>query len=207
MRSERLGEADHGFDASSKASGNPGAEEFASGFPGRHAPEPTEILLQEVCLKERFVERFKSFQVKESVIIESFPAPEEKEPTPFQDVSLGTPQVAIHVAPRCVDGCVCHGDDVIWVVDDFDFRKDISYGKQIGRPHIHSHRLEWRPHSSESTEKGDDRVSASTFFRMKDFTAFQIQDDGHVLVTFADREFVDRDQSDRFQRSCPQPAT
>jgi hypothetical protein len=41
---------------------------------------------------------------------------------------------------------------------------------------------------------------------MEDFTAFKIQDDSHVLVTFADRELVDCDQADRFERSLHQPA-
>ena len=140
-------------------------------------------------------------------MIESLAAPEKKKTASFQNLSLGTLQVAIHIASRGIDGRVCQRNDVVRVVDDFDFWEDFSYGEQIGGPHIHGHCLERRPYSFESPKKGNDGVSASTLCRMKDFTFFKIQDDGHVLVTLTDRELVDCDQSDRFQRSFPQPAT
>ena len=206
MVSERLREADHRFDSSRKAAGDPGAEEFTSGVPGRQSPKTAKVFFQEVGLKQRFVERLKPFKVEEGIVIEFLATPEKKKTASFQDLSLGALEVAIHIASCGIDGRVCQRNDVVRVVDDCDFWKDISYSEQIGGPHIHGHRLEWRPHSFESPKEGNDGISASTLCRMKDFAFFKIQDDGHVLVTLANRELVDCNQSDRLQRSFPQPA-
>jgi hypothetical protein len=62
----------------------------------------------------------------------------------------------------------------------------------------------------EPSKEGHQSIGASAFFCMDDFSSFQVQYDGHVMMAFTDCELIDSNQSNvldgsRFQASPQVP--
>jgi len=91
---QSLGEVDHVFESGSQDTGDPGSKGLACGPFRRNSPEPTEILLEEICLKKWSIEVFNPLEVRGRMV--EFLASFEKEKTAaLQDFSVITVQLAI----------------------------------------------------------------------------------------------------------------
>jgi len=202
-----FGEAGHEFEAGSEGTGDPGSEETASSLSGRHGPETAEVFFEEVGLEERLVETLEPLEVRDCGVVEPIAALEEQEASSLECAPGGSREATGQLPAGRVDGSIGEGHDVEGIVNDGDIREDIADGQEVGGPHVDGHRLERTPAVLESSKKGDDRVGASALGGVKDRSGIEVEDDGHELMAFSDREFIDRDTVDESKRSLLESTT
>ena len=90
-------------------------------------------------------------------------------------------------------------------MDDGDAWPDLLDREQVGGPHVHGHGLESSAGGAKAPQEGHDRSSAAALRGMNDLPSLEVEDDRHVLVTFAGCELVDGDQPNPSKRPLLEP--
>ena len=73
------------------------------------------------------------------------------------------------------------------------------HGINVGRRHICGNGLDVRPTGTQAFPEGNQRISAFSVADKDDGTAFQVQDEGDIAMSFADGNLINGDLSQVLQ--------
>jgi len=87
-------------------------------------------------------------------------------------------------------------EDVKAIEDQGGMRQVRRHGVDVGRRHVGGHGLDLGPTGAEPPPESQQRITAFSPAHVENRAAFEVQDDGHVLVALAGGNLVDGDLLD-----------
>ena len=118
-------------------------------------------------------------------------AAEKNKAAAFEDLSFFVGQFPIQVPPGFIDCPVDKGNHMIGVMYDVHVGEDGFDGVHICGRHVHSNGSQGDPFAFELLQEGDQGGGIFAFMGMKDGAGFQIDDHGHIMVTFSGSKLID----------------
>ena len=186
-----IGDFDEMFHAEDSCLINPGDKEGFGQLGIGHIPEHAEIFLQKIGLIQGFVDLHKFHETFQGVGFEMFHATQQEKTAAFEDLPVLAAQVPVHIPAGFIDSPVDDSNDVVGIMHHIHLGKHVSDCLQICRPHIHGNGLEPGSFTSEFFQEGNQCRGISALMGMQDRSGFQVDDNSHVVMTFADGKLID----------------
>jgi hypothetical protein len=124
-----------------------------------------------------------------------FHATQKEKTATFEDLAVLAAQFPVQVSARFINGPVDEGDDVVGIMNDIHAGKDFCDGVQICRRHIHGDGSELGSFTLELFQEWNQCRRIPSLMGMQYRSGFQIDDNSHIVVTFAGRKLIDSDVS------------
>jgi len=161
-----------------------------------HLPKQPELFLHGMHGHEGLIDFEQAVQALAFFPLEVFVIGEEEEAGALEGFMSELIALSLKLAAEFVHRPVDEGDEVIVIEDDGDAGQMFFDGGDVSVAEVHGHGLEIGGAAAEGFEEGDDAVSALAGGGVEDSSALEVNDDGHVNVSFADAEFINGDVAD-----------
>ena len=193
VAAQGFGKFTHGRMPHSPSQSTPLRNGFICPCPGSIRPDMFEFIFEDQDRIDDFVQAQELFQVL-SIFKSTDVAPvsQQKIFCAFEDLFVGFRGFPVFAVTHFIDDPGELGHDMKQVENYLDMGDFRSHGHDIGVPHIHYHCFQLLPLLPAHTrEKSPEGSRFSVFSDPNHTAALVVQDHGQIAVAFADRDFVD----------------